>query len=207
MFADLSTYFVHQTNKRTGSISPLSTTTFKGSGLDKFIRQIGPRFERSLKYTARLSAVTPGHSGRVVESQTAVELLKTDLLGRLGRLFQTHLEPGQNTEEDVSPAGEINDNERGVLPVLGPPVRPNRPLIEHELRLLRRAGMENDPVVMTALNLFNGTIFGVSESVQRRSNCAHKDFSKYPIAALVKQECAINNPNREEPNSHKNWAI
>ena len=156
---DLSTYFVQQTNKRTGSISPLSTTTFKGSGLDKFIRQIGPRFEKSLKYTARLSAVTPGRSGRVVESQPVTAALKTGLFGRLGRVFETHPEPARKIEEAISPVVETSDSQTGVLAVLAPPARPNRPLTERErILLLRFCGTDNDPVIITALNLFNGTI-------------------------------------------------
>jgi len=39
-------------------------------------------------------------------------------------------------------------------------VRPNRPLTEREIWLLRRAGAENDPIIITALNLFNSKIVG-----------------------------------------------
>jgi hypothetical protein len=85
---------------------------------------------------------------------------KTDLLGRLGRVFETRLEPSRKIEEDVSLMGKSSDNQKGVLAVLKPVVSPNRPLTERELWLLRRAGAENDPIIITALNLFNGTIVG-----------------------------------------------
>jgi hypothetical protein len=39
------------------------------------------------------------------------------------------------------------------------PVKPYRPLTEHERALLVRfCGNENDPIIITALNLFNGRI-------------------------------------------------
>jgi hypothetical protein len=31
-------------------------------------------------------------------------------------------------------------------------------LTEHELLILRRAGAENDPIIITAINLFNATV-------------------------------------------------
>jgi hypothetical protein len=53
---------------------------------------------------------------------------------------------------------KLNDFKGGVLGVLSSEVRSNRPLTEHELLLLRRAGAENDPLIITALNLFNAKI-------------------------------------------------
>jgi len=97
--------------------------------------------------------------GSALETHSTLAPLKTDLLGRLGQLFETHLEQHQEIE-DVLPARELSDSERGVLTVLKPPVRPNRPLAERELLLLRHAGMENDELAITALNLFNATIVG-----------------------------------------------
>jgi hypothetical protein len=42
-----------------------------------------------------------------------------------------------------------------------PVVKPHRPLSNHERTLLVRfCGNENDPIIITALNLFNGTIVG-----------------------------------------------
>jgi hypothetical protein len=99
-----------------------------------------------------------GRLGRGIESETAVAALKSGLLGRLGREFQTHLEPSRKIERDFFLVGELCDNQKGVLPVLKSAVRPNRPLTERELWLLRRAGAENDPLIITALNLFNATI-------------------------------------------------
>ena len=37
-------------------------------------------------------------------------------------------------------------------------VRPHRPLTKREWAILVRAGAENDPIIITALNLFNATI-------------------------------------------------
>jgi hypothetical protein len=37
-------------------------------------------------------------------------------------------------------------------------VKPHRPLSEREWAILVRAGAENDPIIITALNLFNATI-------------------------------------------------
>jgi hypothetical protein len=99
-----------------------------------------------------------GRLGRRVESDTAAAALKTGLLGRLGREFQIHLEASRKIEKDAFPAEGRCDNQRGVLAVLQPTVRPNRPLTERELCLLQRAGAENDPIIIMALNLFNGTI-------------------------------------------------
>jgi hypothetical protein len=36
--------------------------------------------------------------------------------------------------------------------------RASKALTEHELLILRRAGAENDPIIITAINLFNATI-------------------------------------------------
>ena len=145
----------------------------------------------------------PGRSGRVVESQGAVEPLKTGLLGRLGRLFQTHLESGPRNEGDVFPDREINDNERGVLPVLEPSVRPNRPLTERELQLLRHAGMENNPVIIAAVSLFNGTIVGVQNRFDGKVTARAK-LNQHTIAPSVKHECAINKTQtRKSPTCYK----
>ena len=102
-----------------------------------------------------------GRLGRGVESETAVAALKSGLLGRLGREFQTHLEPKRKIEKDFFP-GELCDNQKGVLAVLKSAVRPNRPLTERELWLLRRAGAENDPIIITALNEFKATVVEVT---------------------------------------------
>ena len=37
-------------------------------------------------------------------------------------------------------------------------VKPHRPLTEREWAILVRAGAENDPIIISALNLFNATI-------------------------------------------------
>ena len=62
-------------------------------------------------------------------------------------------------------ANTLRAHKAGLLALLTEPetatiavVRPNRALTERELWLLQRAGAENDPVIIMALNLFNGTI-------------------------------------------------
>ena len=47
--------------------------------------------------------------------------------------------------------GELNSCNVGTL-------KPYRPLTEFEEHLLRRKGMENDPIVIEALNIFEGRI-------------------------------------------------
>lgn len=78
--------------------------------------------------------------------------LKSGLLGRLGRGVQTHEEPrGEIDTKDVFAVAELNDVEGGVLSVLKT-VTPYRPLTERERYLLRRAGAENDSLIIEALN-------------------------------------------------------
>jgi hypothetical protein len=62
-------------------------------------------------------------------------------------------------------ANTLRAHKAGLLALLTEPetnriavVKPNRPLTNRELWLLRRAGAENDPIIITALNLFNGKI-------------------------------------------------
>jgi len=101
-----------------------------------------------------------GRFGRIAESHSTSEPLKTGLLGRLGRLFQTHsgTERKDAGNEDRM-TEKLNDFERGVLGVLSTPtVEPHRPLSERERAILVRAGAENDPVIIEALNLFNARI-------------------------------------------------
>jgi hypothetical protein len=107
-----------------------------------------------------------GRLGRVNQSQSAGQPLKTGLLGCLGRVFETHLEqdqqPGGNNEKTT--ASRLNDCEKGVLSVLNHPVAPpDRPLTEHELALLMRACGVDD-IILEARNLFNATIV----SIERR---------------------------------------
>jgi hypothetical protein len=117
---------------------------------DRAVKPLDVRPARETKCTGRL--------GRGVESETAVAALKSGLLGRLGREFQTHLESSRKIEKDFFPSRGLCDNQKGVLPVLKSVVRPNRPLTERELCLLRRAGAENDPIIISAINLFDATI-------------------------------------------------
>src|SRR5262245_23845381 len=75
-----------------------------------------------------------GRSGRVDQSHPAGELLKTGLLGRLGRLFQTHSGTEQAHEEKEDRGAEnLNDCEKGVPSVLNMlEVEPHKPPVERE---------------------------------------------------------------------------
>jgi hypothetical protein len=43
-------------------------------------------------------------------------------------------------------------------------MEPNRPLTDHERAILVRAGTENDPIIIEALDLFNGTVVGYGQA-------------------------------------------
>src|SRR5215831_9143114 len=90
---------------------------------------------------------------RASESHSAVNPSKIDLLGRLGRLFQTHSgsEPTHAGNEHQL-TEKLNDFERGVPGVpSAPAIDPHRSLSTREWAILRRAGAENDPIIFEAL--------------------------------------------------------
>jgi hypothetical protein len=99
-----------------------------------------------------------GRSGRPLQSHSEVAPIKTGLLGRLGRVFETHAQRDPEIEASAFPVAGQRDIRGGVPAVLNPQLRLNRALTERELSILRRAGAENDPIIITALNLFNATI-------------------------------------------------
>ena len=98
--------------------------------------------------------------GRVDQSHSAGDPLKTGLLGRLGRLFQTHLATKLTHAENEGRITEkLNEFERGVPRVPNTPaVMPHRPLTEHEWAILVRAGAENDPIILEALRLVDARV-------------------------------------------------
>lgn len=101
-----------------------------------------------------------GRLGRVHENLSAGDALKTGLLGRLGRLFQTHSfpEPTHGEKGDRG-AAKLHDCEGGVLRVpRAPAVKPHRRLSEHEWAILVRAGAEHDPIIIEALRLFDARV-------------------------------------------------
>lgn len=51
----------------------------------------------------------------------------------------------------------LNSGKENTAPAVHA-VRPHRPLSEREWAVLVRVGAENDPIIITALNLFNATI-------------------------------------------------
>jgi hypothetical protein len=116
-------------------------------------RKIKPLMVRQAQET-----VVSGRSGRPFQSHLQDVPIKTGLLGRLGRAFSTHAQRHPEIEINGLSLPQRNDTTSGVLGVPKSQLRPNRPLTEQELLLLQRAGAENDPVIVTALNLFNATI-------------------------------------------------
>ena len=100
--------------------------------------------------------------------------LKTGLLGRLGRVFETHLEPergpAQRENHNVN-EHQPNDCEKGVLTVLSDQTAtPQRRLSERERALLICwCGTDYDPVVLEARTLFNATIVGIERSEGRNA--------------------------------------
>ncbi|HEY6154644.1 MAG TPA: hypothetical protein VIW07_12965 [Candidatus Udaeobacter sp.] len=86
--------------------------------------------------------------------------IKTDILGRLGRLFVSRPAPGP---ADATPSA-VGQHE-SVSPVPAVPSYPAsiesyRPLTERELMLLHGVPVEDRPLVIFALNLFRGAIVG-----------------------------------------------
>jgi hypothetical protein len=119
-------------------------------------------------------AVRPAGLGRLErlpESHSAVRPIKTGLLGRLGRLFQTHsgtelTHAGGNDDRTTE---KLNDCKEGVPGVLSDqPATPQRPLSDRELALLMRwSGTDDDAIVLEARTLFNATIVGIEPSEGR----------------------------------------
>jgi hypothetical protein len=112
-----------------------------------------------------------GRSGRVNQTYLASAPLTTGLLGRLGRLFQTHsgteLTHAQGNDDRTTQ--KLNDFKAGVLGVPSDPTAtPHRPLSERERAVLMRwCGTDDDAIVLEARTLFNGTIVGIEPSEER----------------------------------------
>jgi hypothetical protein len=105
------------------------------------------------------SSPSVGRLGRVNRSQSAAHPLKTGLLGRLGRVFQTHLETQQTRAANEDRITErLNDFGRGVLGVPNTSAEPHRRLSMREWAILVQAGAENDPFIIEALCLFNARV-------------------------------------------------
>ena len=99
-----------------------------------------------------------GRLGRPFQSHSEVAPIKTGLLGCLGRVFETHARRGAETQTSDFALAKQNEFTIGVPAVLNPQLRPNRALTKRELSILRRAGAENDPIIITAIDLFNATV-------------------------------------------------
>jgi hypothetical protein len=114
-----------------------------------------------------------GRLGRVSEDHSAEPPLKSGLLGRLGRLFQTHsgteLTHAGNKDRTTEKLNDFKPCVPGVLSVLA--IEPHRPLSERERVILAEVEAENDPLILEALRIFNGTVAGIEPSDNfRRAN-------------------------------------
>jgi hypothetical protein len=118
----------------------------------------GDRKKKPLVIHRTEETAASGRSGRPFQSHSEDAPINTGLLGRLGRVFQSHLERRQEIAASVFSIAEQSDSGSGVPAVLSSEVRSNRPLTDHELLLLRRAGAENDPIIIEAINIFDATV-------------------------------------------------
>ena len=117
--------------------------------------------DREVKPLLVLSAIDPllsGRSGRPFRSYPQDAPIKTGIMGRLGRAFGGHAQRQSRFEKSSVSVSEQNDIKSGVLAVPESQLRPNRPLTEREVSILRSAAAEDDPIIITALNLFKATI-------------------------------------------------
>ena len=99
-----------------------------------------------------------GRSGRSFQSHSEIAPIKTGLLGRLGRVFETHARRNAETQTSDFALAKQNEFTIGVPAVPESRLVPHRPLSQRERATLARAGAENDPLIVTALNLFKATI-------------------------------------------------
>ena len=116
-----------------------------------------------------------GRLGRVVKGRSAGSALKTGILGRLGRVFETHLEREReptHRENHNADERQLIECEKGVLAVLSDPIAtPQSPLSERERALLMRwCGTDDDAIVLEARTLFNATIVGIERSEGRNAS-------------------------------------
>jgi hypothetical protein len=113
-------------------------------------------------------AVGVGRPGRVNQSQSAGQPLKTGLLGRLGRVFETHLEGERQptADKEHTAVRQLNNCEKGVLGVPSQPPAPlERPLTEDEHELLM--GWSGIDLILEARKLFNATIVGIGSADEK----------------------------------------
>ena len=91
-------------------------------------------------------------------------------MGRLGRLFQTHLgTEATHAKNSDRTTDQLSKFKGGVLGVPSEQtVTPHRPLSEPERALLMRwCDTDDDAIVLEARTLFNGTIVGIDRSEGR----------------------------------------
>jgi hypothetical protein len=88
--------------------------------------------------------------------KTAV-LPSVGTLGRLGRVFGSHAQRHPKIQGGAFPGAQQNDTGTCV-PAVPTEVKAHRPFSEREWAILLRAGAENDPIIISALNLFDATV-------------------------------------------------
>ena len=116
--------------------------------------------DRELKPLLIRPAIKPpssGRSGRPFQSHSTNAPAKTGLLGRLGRAFGSHARRHPKIQGGVFLGAQQNDSGTCV-PAVPTEVKAHRPLSEREWAILVRAGAENDPLIISALNLFDATV-------------------------------------------------
>ena len=94
-------------------------------------------------------------------------------MGRLGRLFQTHLgTEATHAKNSDRTTDQLSKFKGGVLGVPSDPTAtPHRPLSERERDLLIRwCGTVDDAIVLEARTLFNGTIVGIERGEEKKAS-------------------------------------
>src|SRR5439155_13037816 len=106
----------------------------------------GIRYSPATEHEKPILAVNPVQA-KPLEPANAGHLARSEWV------LPSHAELSGKNAQTVFLFGELNDCARGVL-------KPYRPLTEHEQDLLRRKGMEHDPLIIEALNIFEGRSVG-----------------------------------------------
>jgi hypothetical protein len=149
----------------------------------------GDRETKPLVMRRTQETVASGRSGHRFQSHSEDTPIKTGLLGRLGRVFEIHAQRHREIEASGFPLLQQNDIRSGVPAVLESEVRPNQPLTYREILLLRRAGAENDPVIITALNPFNARIVGIKAASFKRCKPCRAEFHGWPESKFCSPQC------------------
>jgi hypothetical protein len=118
---------------------------------------------------------SPSRTPRTLFCATRAYFKRTGLFGRLGRLFPAR-EPARDSNiykdstQSVLPVLSVLDTQKDAKDakdasqqVIYSTASSGRKLTEREISILRRAGAENDPIILDAINLFNATVVSCSQ--------------------------------------------